>query len=342
MFLRNAWYAAAWGYELEKNTTLARTLLGEKVVLFRTQDGKPYALEDRCSHRAAPLSLGEVVGETIACGYHGLRFNHQGKCVLVPGQDSIPAKAGIRSYPIVERWTVIWIWMGDPAKCDEALIPSLNWLDSPEWSATPGYIYLKANYQLLVDNLLDLTHVSYVHRKTISGDPREATTPTRVEPLPDGVRVGRWMIDFVPPPLFKKVGNFETNVDRWQWVTWKAPSTVYLDVGCATTGTGAPEGDRSQGITIWSNHLITPETEETSHYMFCFARNFDLSNSETSKLLYEGSKATFLEDAVILEAEQKNLKGGDITHLVDLAADAAQLRARRMLKQLIEKEQLIE
>jgi phenylpropionate dioxygenase-like ring-hydroxylating dioxygenase large terminal subunit len=146
------------------------------------------------------------------------------------------------------------------------------------------------------------------------------------------------MIDFVPPPLFARAGNVNGNVDRWQFVTWTPPSTVYLDVGCARAGTGAPEGDRSQGISIWSSHLITPETENSSHYMFSFARDFALADPEMSKLLYEGSKATFLEDADMLEAVQANRCGGSLEGLVDIAADAAQLQARRMLDQLINAE----
>ena len=114
---------------------------------------------------------------------------------------------------------------------------------------------------------------------TISGDPREATTPTKTERLNDGVRVGRWMIDFKPPPLFAKAGGFDGNVDRWQHATWRPPCIVYMDVGAAQTGTGAPEGDRSQGISIWSTHLVTPETETTCHYHFGFARNFQLDDA---------------------------------------------------------------
>ena len=174
-----------------------------------------------------------------------------------------------------------------------------------------------------------------MHKRTIAGDPREATTPTRTERLDGGVRVGRWMIDFVPPPLFAKAGNFTGNVDRWQFVTWNPPSNVYLDVGCAKAGTGAPQGDRSQGISIWSTHLVTPESEDSSHYMFSFARNFAVGDEAMSKLLFEGSKATFLEDAEMLEAVQRNRHGGSLEGLVDISADAAQLQARRMLSQLI-------
>ncbi len=224
----------------------------------------------------------------------------------MPGQPEVPAGAKVRSYPTHEKNNIVWIWMGDADKADVDKIPDLPWLSDPKWAATPGRLYVKTNYQFIIDNLLDLTHVAHVHKKTIAGDPREATTPTKTERLPDGVRVGRWMIDFVPPPLFAKAGNFNENVDRWQFVTWHPPGVVYLDVGCAKAGTGAPQGDRSQGISIWSSHLITPETEHSSHYMFGFSRDFKTDDKDMSKLLFEGSRATFLEDVEFLEAVQNN------------------------------------
>src|SRR5215475_2508660 len=252
-----------------------------------------------------------------------------------PGTDHDPARGQGPKLPRLREVGRGVIWMGEPAKADESKIPNLYWLADPAWTATPGYIHLKSNYQFLIDNLLDLTHVIYVHKKTLAGDPREATAPTKTERLPDGVRVGRWLIDFVAPPLYAKAGNFTGNVDRWQFATWNPPSTVYLDVGCAKTGTGAPAGDRSQGISIWSSHLVTPETDTTSHYLFCFARDFAVGDGDMSKLLYEGSKATFLEDADMLEAVQANRCGGSLDGLVDIGADAAQLQARRMLAQMI-------
>ena len=338
MFLRNAWYAAVWSNDLT-DRPIGRTFLDDKVVLFRNASGQAAALVDCCCHRAAPLSKGEVTGEYLACGYHGLKFDVTGQCVAVPGQQHVPRGAKVRSYPVHEKWNVVWIWMGDPAKADPSGIPDLHWLADPKWTATPGYIHLKSNYQFVIDNLLDLTHVTYVHKNTLAGDPREATTPTKTERLPDGVRVGRWMLDFLPPPLFAKAGNFKGNVDRWQFATWKPPSIVYLDVGCAKAGTGAPEGDRSQGISIWSSHLITPESENSSHYMFCYARDFSVGDPDMSKLLYEGSRATFLEDVDMLEGVQANRTGGSLEGLIDVGADAAQLQARRMLSGMISAEQ---
>ena len=162
MFLRNCWYAAAWSKDLT-DKPLARIFLNEKVVLYRTARGQAAALEDRCCHRAAPLSLGEISGEHLCCGYHGLQFDTAGQCVLVPGQTQVPPGAAVRSYPVHERWNVVWIWPGEATLADPARIPELPWLDDSNWTTTPGMINVKASYQFIIDNLLDLTHVTYVH-----------------------------------------------------------------------------------------------------------------------------------------------------------------------------------
>jgi phenylpropionate dioxygenase-like ring-hydroxylating dioxygenase large terminal subunit len=338
LFLRNAWYAAIWSKDL-RDRPMARAIVGEKLVLFRGSDGAPAALADRCAHRAAPLSRGEVVGDTLRCGYHGLRYDRAGHCVEAPVQTHIPPGAEVKSYPVAERRNVLWVWMGDRAGADESKIPELPWLDSADWTATPGYIHVGANAQLLIDNLLDFTHVAYLHRSTIAGDPREATVPLKTERLNHGIRVGRWLIDVAPPPLFATAGGFTGSVDRWQWATWVPPSTVYIDVGCARHGTGAPEGDRGHGISIWSTHLVTPESATSCHYSFAFARNFKREDAEMSRLLYEGSRDTFLEDKEMLEAQQQNLSGGALDGLIDVATDSGQLQVRRALDELIRAEQ---
>ncbi len=337
MFLRNAWYAAIWSKELRERP-IARTIIGQKLVLFRGASGRPAALADRCCHRAAPLSKGEVVGDSLRCGYHGLRFDHAGRCVEVPIQEQIPKGAQVPSYPAIERQNVLWVWMGDAARADPARIPDLPWLDSPDWTTTPGYLHVEANAQLLVDNLLDFTHVPYVHPGTLAGDPREATVPIKTERRNDGIRVGRWLIDVNPPPLFAAAGGFTGSVDRWQWSTWIAPSTIYIDVGCAVHGTGAPEGDRSQGISLWSTHLVTAESATSCHYSFAFARNFKRDDADMSRLLYEGSRDTFLQDKAMLEAQQQNLSGAALDGLIDVATDAGQLQVRRALDALIRAE----
>ena len=337
MFLRNAWYTATWSKDLT-DAPLARRIIDEDVVLFRGTGGKAVALEDRCCHRAAPLSRGKVVGELLQCGYHGLKFDGAGHCLEVPNQPLVPPGTRVRAYPVTEKWNVTWVWMGDPAKADESLLPKLPWLDSPDWKLEPGYLHIDANGQLLVDNLLDFSHVSYLHPNTLAGDPREATTPVKTERDADGIRVGRWMLDFVPPPLFQRAGGFNGNVDRWQFANWRAPSTVFMEVGAAPVGTGAPQGDRSKGISVWSTHLITPETETSCHYHFGWARNFALEDATLSKAIFEGTLATFLEDKDMIEAQQKKLDGAALDGLVDIIADTAQLQARRILGDMIARE----
>ena len=161
MFLRYGWYTALWSHEL-KDKPVAKTLLNEKIVLFRNAGGDVGALEDCCCHRAAPLSLGEISGDYLACGYHGLKFDVSRKCVGLPDRSQVPSGARVRSYPVAEKWNVVWIWMGDPAKAEHGKIPDLPWLSEPKWTATPGRLHVKSNYQFIVDNLLDFTHVAYV------------------------------------------------------------------------------------------------------------------------------------------------------------------------------------
>ena len=338
MFLKNAWYAATWAKDLPAGAPIAKTLLGEPVVLFRTASGAPVALEDRCCHRAAPLSRGVCLEETIECGYHGLQYDATGACVHIPGQTYIPPDARVRTYPVCERWSTVWIWMGDPARADQSKIPDYYWLDDPNWVAVRGCIPMRANYQLLIDNLLDFTHVSYLHKNTLSADPAEAAVPVTVERSGDAVSVSRWILGLDAPPLFAKAGGFDGKVDRWQTTTWRAPSTLAFDVGCAKAGTGAQQGDRSQGISIWSMHLITPETETTTHYHWGYVRNFALDDPSMTKDLHDGAEATFLEDVEMIEAQQKNLDGGSIEGMVDINADNPPLQMRRIMADLISAE----
>jgi len=338
-FLRNAWYAACWADDLTPGEPLAKTILCDPVVLWRDAAGAPVALEDRCCHRHLPLSLGQIKGDTVQCGYHGLEFNAAGTCVAVPGQSKVPPGAGVRSFPVCEKYSMIWIWPGDATCADEAEIPELPWLDHPDWVHTGGHLHMKADYRLLVDNLLDLTHVSYIHKNTIAGDPKEALVPVKTVRDGDAIRVERWMLGFTAPPMYDQARKFDGDVDRWQLIKWQAPSTVTLDIGCADANTGAPEGDRSQGISMWSNHIITPETETTTHYHWAFARNYKLDDAEVSELLAKGGVQTFMEDVVVLERQQESLGVVGDRPIVDINIDNAPLQFRRILEDKIAAEQ---
>ena len=342
MFLKNYWYVAAWGHELEVGKIVGRTLLGEPVVLFRTPDDKAHAFEDRCCHRRAPLSLGRMLGDKLQCGYHGLVYTADGKVVGIPGQTMVPPGAQVRTYPLGDRHRFAWIWMGDPALADPAKIPDHLYFsnDDPKWAPVGGYLNFKCNYKLLVDNLLDLTHETFLHAKTI-GNEHVANTPlAKVNRDDKGVTALRWMINIEPPPFFVRYGNYKpgTKVDRWQNIRFEPPSHVTLDVGVALAGTGAPEGDRSQGISHWVMDAITPETERSTHYFWAFTRSHRLDDKSLSDYFEPAVYNTFYEDQGMLEGQQRIIDAAPKAPEIDINADSAQMQFRRMTARLLEEE----
>ena len=341
MYLRNAWYVAAWGEEIG-SAPLGRTLLGEPVVLYRGADGKAVALADRCCHRGLPLSMGRVEGDRIRCGYHGLVFDPQGICVEVPGQPKIPPDAAVRAYPVVERWHMLWIWMGDPGQADPAAIPNWWWLDHPEWKLIPGNgskpIPTRCNYEMVVDNLLDLSHLTFVHTSTIGND-EIVRFPVRTEREANRVRMIRLMPNIEPSPFYKLAGCFKGNVDRWQVVEAILPCHVDVDVGCTEPGLGALEGNRNQGTAFHAIQNPTPETEKTCHFFYGHARRFRLDDPEIDEVYRRDFKTVFMEDVVIMEAQQRVVDTSPGFQPIDINVDAPSLTMRRMLRERIDAEQ---
>ncbi len=337
MFIRNAWYVAAWDHELG-DTPLARTILGDPVVLFRTEGGQAVALEDRCCHRRYPLSRGAVKGEGIQCGYHGLEFAADGACVRVPGQDTVPSAARVRCYPVVERHRWVWIWMGDPAQADPEQITDFHWLDDPAWGAKGTLMRTACHYELIVDNLLDLTHLAFVHGTTIGNPAVAEKADVKFHRSRDEVRVTRWMIDTPPPPTYVRAGGFEGNVDRWQIIHFTPPCFVRLDVGATDTGTGAPEGRRVGGIRMRNLNALTPETEHSTLYFWAQAHDFEPDNSELTDMIFEQVQTAFLEDKEVLEAQQATIDREPSAPQVDVNGDAGGLAARKINQRLLKAE----
>jgi phenylpropionate dioxygenase-like ring-hydroxylating dioxygenase large terminal subunit len=338
MFLRNFWYVGASDTEV-RDRPLGRTILGEPIVFFRSKDGTLSAFEDRCPHRSLPLSMGKLVDDTLQCHYHGLRFDRSGKCVRVPGQDLIPSGARVKTYPVAERYHWIWIWMGDPALANPDDIPDFHWLDDPAWGAKTSYLHAEANWQLVVDNLLDLTHLAFVHETTIGNSALVENAAVKVQRSGDNVLVTRWMIDTPPPPTFVKVGGFTGNVDRWQIIDFVPPGFLRLDVGGAATGTGAPEGNRVKGISMRNLNAITPETETTSHYFWGQCHDFDVKNPATTEKVFDQINTAFLEDVAVFQNQQRMLNLRPNAPRVDITADAGAIQARRILDRLYAEEQ---
>ncbi|WP_119153607.1 Rieske 2Fe-2S domain-containing protein [Caldimonas tepidiphila] len=341
MFLRNCWYVAAWDIEVPREGFLARTLLGEPVVFYRDTKGRAVALENRCCHRAAPLSIGRHEGDCVRCMYHGMKFDASGACVEIPGQAVVPPNTCVRSYPVVERDRFVWIWMGDPARADASDIDDFFWHDSPEWRMKPGYIHYQANYKLIVDNLLDFTHLAWVHPTTLGTASAAELRPT-IERSTEGrgrLSITRWYLDDEMPALHRRVARFSGKVDRWQVYQWTPPATLRMDAGSAPIGTGAPEGRRvPEALQFRHTSVQTPETETTSHYWFCQARNFELDNDALTEQIYDDVVVAFEEDRRMIEAQQKIVSQTPGRPMLPIAADAGLNQARWLIDRLARQE----
>ncbi len=336
MFLYNYWYVAAMREEIG-NAPLARTLLGEPVVLYRLADGTPVALEDQCVHRRAPLSMGRVIGDTLECAYHGLAYAGDGRCVRVPGQAQIPTEAKVRSYPVVDRFNWTWIWMGDPALADESRIPNVYWGDAPDWALVYDLTKMQGDHRFLVDNLMDLSHLSFLHQRTIGvrdADLTEISTERRE----DTVIVERWARNTAVPPMIERVQGLKAPIDRWQKCIFVPPSGVLIEVGIVPAGADPSEVEGGRGCLAWVINLITPETETSTHYFWGHARNYAIDDAEVHSTIHRDVAATFVEDVAIIEGQQRNLDAKPDTRTVDIGVDSGPLQTRRLIERLHEVE----
>ncbi len=338
MFIRNAWYVGAWDHEVGRDM-LRRIVLNEPIVFFRRDDGVPVALEDRCCHRQAQLSLGKLTGNIVECPYHGLQFDTSGACVKVPSQDRIPSSARVKAYPVVERNHWIWIWMGDPAEADAALIEDFHWMDDPDWRFGGSSLHVEANYLLVVENLLDTTHLPFLHPDSLGTD-AFARSEFEVGREGDRIKVTRWLMDKPPAPFHQRMGGFAdgVHVDRWQIATFAPPCFVKLDVGSAIAGTGARQGDRGKGINMYNLNAITPETEKSAHYFWAQAYNFKLDQAWISDLVRSLVTKAFLQDMVMIRAQQQNMDLGP-SPAVNLGQDKAWVAMRQIVDRLATEEQ---
>lgn len=338
MFPRNFWYVAAWDSEVNRQELFRRTICGKPIVFWRKGDGTAAALEDRCCHRHLPLSHGKLRGDDVECLYHGLVYDGTGACIHVPSQKMIPPSARLRSYPVVERYHWIWVWMGDPALADPALIEDFHWLDDPLWRAKGERLPLAGNYMLIVENLLDLTHLQFVHATTL-GTAAISGSPIKTEREGNLVRVTRWIMDSPAPPFFQKAGGFrpDEHVDRWQIIEYTPPAFVRLDVGCARIGTGAREGNRAQGISMRNLNAITPETDKSTHYFWAQAHNFGINDPTVTELIFRQVRTAFLEDLAVIKGQQESIDafGESLPPQVDFNQDAGGLQAGRIVESIL-------
>ncbi|WP_322867461.1 aromatic ring-hydroxylating dioxygenase subunit alpha [Aquicoccus sp. G2-2] len=325
MYLENCWYVAAWDYELIDNKMLSRTILNNKILFYRGDSGDVVALDDRCCHRGAPLSIGRREGDSVRCMYHGLLFAPSGKCIQIPGQDTIPPSLVVRSFPVAEKYGLIWVWTGDPELANPDLIVDLPYMEEPQWKGIPAYIHYDANYLLIIDNLSDFAHLAFVHTNTLGGSEEYAfkTKPVAIERLDDGFRVERWHMNASPPPYHRKViPNKDDNVDRRNIGHMRVPGVFSLETTFAPAGSGAEKGNLEGARQYRNCQFMTPETERSTHFFHVYLNDFEGADHNISRSLHDSLIEGFMEDKHIIEAQQKLLDADPDFELKAIASDA--------------------
>ena len=338
MFLRSAWYPAAWEREIGDSPHGVR-LLGEDVAIFRLPDGTYGAVDEACPHRRLPLSMGTVCGSRIECGYHGMQFDANGRCRLAPTNGTVPNNADIHGYPAVARYGLVWLWMGDPAAADPAdVFPVEHW-DDPAWGTTDGDdMVVECNYLFIVDNLLDPSHVAWVHLTSFAGQGSDST-PLETTINDDGVATWRWMFDGPAAPFYAPYLPFEGNCDRKQLYEVRYPSHALIRAYFSPAGTGGEgrELPADQTFLMDSYNFLTPIDERRTRYFWFQQRNVLPDDAEVSRRFAASVRSAFEEDKRILGAVQAGMDrhGSE----VNLRSDVGGVRFRRRLDQLIAAEQ---
>ena len=332
---RNRWYVAAYGREITADL-FARTICGEPVVFFRDSAGQVAALADRCVHRRFPLSKSRRVNDTIVCGYHGFTYDTTGACVAVPGQTRIPRTARVTRYPVHEQDSFVWIWIGDDEPADVARIPRAPWLaDAANWTTVAGMEPLAARHSLLVDNLLDLSHETYLHGGYI-GTPEVAATPISTETDEDNgvVRVSRHMDDAECPPFYAKSTGIAGRITRWQDIEYFPPCLYLLHSRIAPSGVLPPaSGPDSNAFHVEVVYALTPETEHSTHDFWAVARDFALDDDAVSTFLADNNRTVVLQDVECLNELEVILQAdGDTYQELSINIDTGGLAARRLIR----------
>lgn len=333
-FPLDQWYVAALSWEL-KDKPVGRTLLNRPVVLFRTADGQAAALENKCCHRALPLSDGTLEAQGLRCGYHGLLFDGQGRCVEIPGQTKIPSKAMVPAWTVQERDQIVWIWFGSDAHPEPTHEPPAYEIHSNGQYLFDGDVFhYDAPWQLIHDNLMDLSHLGYVHLKTIGGNASiHMNAQMKVEAEGDTVRVVRHMPGSVPPPTYTAAYPFKGNIDRWQEIEFFV-NHLRIWTGAVDQGTDSLDDPNRGGFHMRGFHGITPETDSTSHYFWTMATNPAQDHDAVKAKVIEQTALTFMEDKVIIESQYRNIRQFGDPAMIDIHVDAGANRARRVIDRL--------
>lgn len=339
-YVRNAWYVAAWSHDLQPEKPYPITILGERIVIWRTAQGGLHALEDRCVHRLAPLSLGRCEGERLRCMYHGLLFDPDGQVVEIPGQEAIPPKARVRRYTVVERHSWIWVWMGDAEAARDDLIPPAVGLDDPDYMLGTGQLDYAAEARLINDNLLDFSHLTYVHSQSFGSGPQFAQSQAKVTAIDRGVRYERWTEN----SLGSSSRTSTTPMDNFMAYDFLIPGVLLMTGGVFPLGTAKRLGyappdlaEAVSGVTFTSQ-AVTPMTEKSARYFFSWGPHRRHGDEAYRDVLMAMADKAFGEDKVMIEAQQKVIDDTADPRIMPTAHDRGVTLFNRMVEKLVRDE----
>ena len=339
MFVRNCWYMAGWSRDFGRDELKAVTMLNEPIVIYRKSDGGLVALQDRCCHRFAPLSLGRIEKDDLRCMYHGLKFAPSGKCIEIPGQSKIPPQACVRAYPIADKYSGVWVWMGKPALAEESLIPEFVGIDDPRWAMLPGRMDYNANYMLINDNLLDLSHIPFLHRYSLGASltPEGVSRPV-VTRLERSVRIQNWL-KAESSQMIGSIRGMRTEI--WQTYDFVAPGVFLLRADMYPLGTAVqfPEREPSGVAPLhrqFTCQAVTPLTENQTCYFFAYGPWRE--EAELMESFYQLGLKAFNEDRTMIEAQQANINRSHGAAMLTTVSDSSLSQFRRMMDKMMKDE----
>lgn len=337
-FVRNSWYAAAWVEEIG-DTPFSRTILDEPMVLFRNDEETVSVLADQCPHRLLPLSMGVCTNGHIRCGYHGMEFDGSGQCTSIPGQSTIPPTARVQSYPSVQRYGIVWVWMGEPDAADESLLPVVQKYGEEGWGLLDqGYQHHPASYRIIIENLMDPAHTTFVHKMTI-GNPSAKDTPVKVERRDGGIITHRWVLGSKPSPYdLQLLENAPDTVDRGQFFCFFAPSMSLVDMRTLPAGCAEQEDKQDSGLRTFSYKFLTPETAGSTHFFWLHVRNYRLGEPEWEERLRADLNKTYFEDRDVEGAIQLEQERTGVRQRTALAIDRGPVMAMSLIDRLLDAE----
>lgn len=333
--VRNAWYVAAFSEEINRDL-VSRTILNEPVVLYRKEDGEAVAVGGRCPHRHFPLGKSCLKGDAIICGYHGIAFGSDGQCLDIPSQAHVPRTYSIPTYPLIEHGIWLFIWMGDKGKADVSLLPDLGeiGLFEEDMVARPFFVdHVDGRYQLLNDNLLDLSHLAYLHGSSI-GTVENASVPEIIVKKPGFLSSRRYINDVSAPPMMEHNGYYAGNVDRIVGMDFYLPG-FHAGIGDTSYPKDHPEHPGKSIIVSRIYHAVTPATHKSCTYFFAMGSN----DQEALDKMMTYIRPVVDEDKFATEEIEKMLaKTGENPEELLIKSDRNAVEGRRMLQAMMDAE----